>query len=68
MSFTIVTGRDDLELEEAVRRGVADGLARLLRVPEHPDSVQAMLPSDAGTERGSLTPPVRASAGSDENA
>lgn len=43
MSFTVVNGRDDHELEDAVRRGVADGLARLLGVPGHPACVQAVL-------------------------
>ncbi len=34
MSFTVVDRRDDHELEDAVRRGVADGLARMLGVPK----------------------------------
>jgi hypothetical protein len=41
-----VDRRDDHELEDAVRRGVADGLARLLGVPEHPASVQVILDKD----------------------
>jgi len=67
MSLTIVNGTDDLELKDAVRRGVADGLARLLSVPEHPDSVQAMLQSETRTGRNGLEPAVRASAGSDQS-
>ena len=43
----VVDRRDDHELEDAVRRGVADGLARLLGVPEHPVGVQAMLDKNA---------------------
>lgn len=43
MSFTVVGLRDGHALEDAVRRGVADGLARLLRVPEHPVGVQVLL-------------------------
>lgn len=68
MSFTVVNGRDDHELEDAVRRGVADGLARLLRVPGHPDSVQAMLDKDARAERDGPKPCIRAPADSDHNA
>ena len=51
MSFTVVNGREDHELEDAVRRGVAEGLARLLGVPKHPDSVQAMLDQNARGEQ-----------------
>jgi hypothetical protein len=47
VSFTVVGYRDDHELEDAVRRGVADGLARLLGVPEHPVGVQAFLDKNA---------------------
>jgi hypothetical protein len=43
MGFTVVGSKDDHELEDAVRRGVADGLARLLGVPKHPVGVQAFL-------------------------
>ncbi|MFB0488730.1 hypothetical protein ABIE45_001316 [Methylobacterium sp. OAE515] len=43
MNFTVVGSKDDHELEDAVRRGVADGLARLLGVPKHPVGVQAFL-------------------------
>jgi len=43
MSFTVVNGREDHEVRDAVSRGVADGLARLLSVPSHPASVQALL-------------------------
>ena len=46
MSFTVVDRRDDHELEDAVRRGVADGLARLLGVPKHPVGVQEILDRD----------------------
>lgn len=62
MGFTIVNGRDDHEQEDAVRRGVADGLARLLGVPRHPDSVQAMLDKSTGAEKDRVKPPVRAAA------
>ncbi|WP_243922311.1 hypothetical protein [Methylobacterium sp. E-065] len=47
MSFTVVGPRDDHELEDAVRRGVADGLARMLGVPKHPVGVQAFLDKNA---------------------
>ena len=43
MSFTVVNGREDHELRDAVSRGVADRLVRLLSVPSHPASVQAVL-------------------------
>lgn len=68
MSFTVVNGGDDHELEDAVRRGVADGLARMLGVPRHPDSVQAMLDQDARTENDRLEPSVRVTASLDQNA
>lgn len=67
MSFTVVRGRDDHELEDAVRRGVADGLARLLGMPKHPDRVQAMLDKDARTEPDNHKPPVPSGAGLDQN-
>lgn len=51
MSFTVVDRKDDQEQEDAVRRGVAEGLARLLGVPKHPDSVQAMLDQNARGEQ-----------------
>ncbi|WP_243987925.1 hypothetical protein [Methylobacterium sp. E-046] len=63
MGFTFVTGQDDYVLEDAVRRGVADGLARMLGVPKHPDSVQAMLDSDARAREESVNVPVQATAG-----
>lgn len=66
MGFTVVNGRDDHELEDAVRRGVADGLARLLGVPRHPDSVQAMLDGDPRLEKDSHKPPVQATADLDQ--
>ncbi len=47
MSFTVVGPKDDHELEDAVRRGVADGLARMLGVPKHPVGVQAILDKNA---------------------
>lgn len=68
MSFTVVNGRDDHELEDAVRRGVADGLARLLGVPGHPNSIQAMLDRKAHFEQNSHETPVRATAGSEQDA
>lgn len=68
MSFTIVRGRDDHALDDAVRRGVADGLARLLGVPKHPDSVQAMLDNDDRTESDGPEPPVRSLAEADQSA
>lgn len=68
MSFTVVNGGDDHELEDAVRRGVADGLARMLGVPRHSDSVQAMLDQDARTENDRLEPSVRVTASLDQNA
>ena len=60
MGFTFVAGKDDHELEDAVRRGVADGLARMLCVPKHPDSVQALLDDDARSEAEHVKAPVRA--------
>jgi hypothetical protein len=57
MSFTVVNGRDDHEFEDAVRRGVADGLARLLEVPRHPNSVQELLDKGARIESKSPKPP-----------
>ncbi|WP_091675933.1 hypothetical protein [Methylobacterium sp. 275MFSha3.1] len=48
MSFIVVQGQDDHEQADAVLRGVADGLARLFRVPEHPPGVQHLL--DSGTQ------------------
>lgn len=68
MSFTVVNGRDDHELEDAVRRGVADGLARLLGVPRHPECIQAMLDRDAAAENDSSEPPVGATSGWDQSA
>ncbi|MBP2497845.1 hypothetical protein ABID82_001048 [Methylobacterium sp. PvP062] len=47
MSFIVVQGQEDHEQADAVLRGVADGLARLFRVPDHPPGVQDLL--DAGT-------------------
>jgi len=58
MGFTVVNGCYDHEQEDAVRRGVADGLARLLGVPKHPDRVQAMLDRDALSEEDRVTTPV----------
>lgn len=66
MSFTVVKGRDDHALDDAVRRGVADGLARLLGVPKHPDSVQAMLDNDGGAE-GDGPKPLRAPVRADQS-
>ncbi|WP_091927759.1 hypothetical protein [Methylobacterium sp. yr668] len=43
MSFIVVQGQDDHEQADAVLRGVADGLARLFRVPDHPPGVQELL-------------------------
>ncbi|MGU3665111.1 hypothetical protein ACLBX9_13100 [Methylobacterium sp. A49B] len=51
MGFTVVEGRDDHELEDAVRRGVAEGLARLLGVPRHPESIQTILDQNARAEQ-----------------
>lgn len=59
MSFTIMKGRDDHELEDAVRRGVADGLARLLGVPSHPASVQAVLDEHARAEQDRVEPSAK---------
>lgn len=56
MSFTVVGPRDDQELEDAVRRGVADGLARLLGVPRHPVGVQALLDENAAKNAESESP------------
>jgi hypothetical protein len=69
MSFTVVKGRDGHEVEDAVRRGVADGLARMLAVPAHPVGVQAMLDKDARAEKdGSTTRSShRPTHGSDRN-
>jgi len=59
VSFTVVDRNDDHEQEDAVRRGVADGLARLLGVPKHPDRVQAMLDQNARDEQvPSLAEPI----------
>ncbi|MEE7493778.1 hypothetical protein MOTC310_26470 [Methylobacterium oryzae] len=63
MSFTVVGPRDDQELEDAVRRGVADGLARLLGVPRHPDSVQAILDEDVRAEEDHASPTLQVAAG-----
>ena len=60
MGFTIVDGKDDHEQEDAVRRGVADGLARLLGVPKHPDSVQAILDTQARADEGTISPGIPA--------
>ncbi|MEE7504291.1 hypothetical protein MMR14E_13930 [Methylobacterium mesophilicum] len=68
MSFTVVKGSDDHTLEDAVRRGVADGLARLLGVPRHPDRVQALLDAGARTQSDGSVPPARDPAGSNQNA
>lgn len=62
MSFTVVNRRDDHELEDAVRRGVADGLARLLGVPEHPDGVQAILDQKKPAERERAEPRLQVAA------
>lgn len=48
MSFIVVQGQEDHEQADAVLRGVADGLARLFRVPDHPPGVQDLL--DAGSQ------------------
>ena len=50
MGFTFVAGQDDHALEDAVRRGVAEGLARMLGVPSHPEGVQALLDNAARAE------------------
>ena len=50
MGFTFVAGKDDHALEDAVRRGVAEGLARMLGVPDHPEGVQALLDNAARAE------------------
>ena len=57
MGFIVATAKDDHAQEDAVRRGVADGLARLLEVPKHPDSVQAMLDRGASPEEGDVENP-----------
>ena len=51
MSFTVVNGREDHELDDAIRRGVAIGLVRLLEVPRHPASVQAVVDEHVRAER-----------------
>ena len=69
MSFTVVNRRDDHEQEDAIRRGVADGLARLLGVPKHPDSVQAMLDQNYRGEQvlGAAEPTCNAIVGHDRS-
>ncbi|MGE8125355.1 hypothetical protein ACQKQD_00115 [Methylobacterium sp. NPDC080182] len=57
MSFIVVQGQDDHEQADAVLRGVADGLARLFRVPDHPPGVQDLLdsgPRDGGDRPGQV--------------
>ncbi|MGT2486175.1 hypothetical protein ACU4GA_09820 [Methylobacterium oryzae CBMB20] len=46
-----------------MRRGVADGLARLLGVPRHPDSVQAILDEDVRAEEDHASPTLQVAAG-----
>ncbi|KAA0125436.1 hypothetical protein CIW48_03710 [Methylobacterium sp. P1-11] len=54
MSFIVVQGQDDHEQADAVLRGVADGLARLFSVPDHPPGVRDLL--DSGTREESARP------------
>ena len=68
MAFISVSGSYDQEQEDAVRRGVADGLARLLGVPAHPQGVQEMLDRAAQAETGPVRTPDPATAGSVRNA
>ncbi|MEE7486601.1 hypothetical protein [Methylobacterium oryzae] len=71
MSFIVVQGQEDHEQADAVLRGVADGLARLFRVPDHPPGVQDLLdagPPEEGPHPGQVAPrgarsPERANTG-----
>lgn len=57
MSFIVVQGREDQEQADAVLRGVADGLASLFPVPDHPRGVQDLLDArtqEAGIRAGSI--------------
>ena len=54
MAFITVSGRNDDEMEDAFRRGVAEGLARMLGVPRHPEGVQALLDDGADDRRDSV--------------
>ncbi|MEE7505360.1 hypothetical protein [Methylobacterium mesophilicum] len=58
MSFIVVQGQEDHEQADAVLRGVADGLARLFRVPDHPPGVQDLLdagPQEQGADAEQIT-------------
>ncbi|MGU3464724.1 hypothetical protein ACLBXO_07690 [Methylobacterium sp. C33D] len=58
MSFIVVQGQEDHEQADAVLRGVADGLARLFRVPDHPPGVQGLLdagPQEQGADAEQIT-------------
>jgi hypothetical protein len=57
MALITVSGRDDDEMEDAFRRGVAEGLARMLGVPAHPKSGQALLEESAHHDEGSVRKP-----------
>lgn len=59
MGFTVAATRNDHTQEDAVRGGVADGLARMLGVPKHPDSVQAILDRDTRAEKDRGKVPAR---------
>lgn len=68
MALITVSGRDDDEMEDAFRRGVAEGLARMLGVPAHPKSVQALLEESAQYDEGSVRQPTQTEASSARNA
>lgn len=59
MTFKVVASRHGDETDDALLRGIADGLGELFPVPQHPRHVLTWLSSAAGENGGGEQTPLQ---------